>query len=328
MIVISLILLLAAVVVAALSGAALYAVRGLRREVAGLRADLAAGVRAADAVVPGARSVPAREELRAAVSDALAAERERELAEARAFWAAQEAHNGGGDAQAPYAPHSDYAVDAVDAALLDALLDEVTAPVESAPVLPRQPDRETPREPGAAPEAPHAGAEPGDAPQDGGERADVPRGGTGAGQDDAAAARAAAEAAGRAAARRRHPSDPHHTLTGEPVVPGQGRAGREGAEEGERTVARLAAVAEAGTELADVRPGPLGTLDVYVFADGTTVCLSPGHRDTAERLAESLRRGRPPVLLGGSGISGGYALTFSCGNETVYVLADRVIASL
>jgi hypothetical protein len=34
------------------------------------------------------------------------------------------------------------------------------------------------------------------------------------------------------------------------------------------------------------------------------------------------------VLLGGSGIAGAYALTFSCGQENVYILADRVIASL
>jgi hypothetical protein len=56
--------------------------------------------------------------------------------------------------------------------------------------------------------------------------------------------------------------------------------------------------------------------------------MTPGHRETAERLAASLRAGRPPVLLGGSGVSGAYALTFECGQESVYVLADRVIASL
>jgi hypothetical protein len=96
----------------------------------------------------------------------------------------------------------------------------------------------------------------------------------------------------------------------------------------ERTVACLEELADARTELADVRPGPLGTLDVYVFADGTTLCMTPGHRETAERLAESLRAGHPPFLLGGSGVSGAYALTFACGQENVYVLADRVIASL
>lgn len=96
----------------------------------------------------------------------------------------------------------------------------------------------------------------------------------------------------------------------------------------ERTVSRLEELADSRTELADVRPGPLGTLDVYVFVDGTTLCMTPGHRETAERLAEALLAGEHPVLLGGSGVSGAYALTFSCGKENVYILADRVIASL
>ena len=83
----------------------------------------------------------------------------------------------------------------------------------------------------------------------------------------------------------------------------------------ERTVACLEDLAASRTELADVRPGPLGTLDVYVFADGTTLCMTPGHRETAERLAAALHAGETPVLLGGSGISGAYALTFECGDE-------------
>lgn len=57
----------------------------------------------------------------------------------------------------------------------------------------------------------------------------------------------------------------------------------------ERTVNRLEELADTATELTDVRPGPLGTLDVYVFADGTTLCMTPGHRETAERLADALR---------------------------------------
>ena len=96
----------------------------------------------------------------------------------------------------------------------------------------------------------------------------------------------------------------------------------------ERTVACLEDLAASRTELADVRPGPLGTLDVYVFADGTTLCMTPGHRETAERLATALQTGEVPVLLGGSGISGAYTLTFECGEDMVYILADRVIASL
>jgi hypothetical protein len=120
-----------------------------------------------------------------------------------------------------------------------------------------------------------------------------------------------------AAARRRHPSHPDFVPAQSPVV-----------NDHERTVARLEELAESGTELADVRPGPLGTLDVYVFADGTTLCMTPGHRETAQRLAAALTAGEAPVLLGGSGVSGAYALTFSFGEESVYILADRVIASL
>lgn len=56
--------------------------------------------------------------------------------------------------------------------------------------------------------------------------------------------------------------------------------------------------------------------------------MTPGHRETAERLAVALQAGDTPVLLGGSGISGAYALTFECGDDMVYILADRVIASL
>ena len=56
--------------------------------------------------------------------------------------------------------------------------------------------------------------------------------------------------------------------------------------------------------------------------------MTPGHRETAERLGRgAARAARHPVLLGGSGVSGAYALTFACGEESVYILADRVIAS-
>jgi hypothetical protein len=56
--------------------------------------------------------------------------------------------------------------------------------------------------------------------------------------------------------------------------------------------------------------------------------MTPGHHETAQRLAAALRAGDTPYLLGGSGVSGAYALTFACGEDTVYILADRVIASL
>jgi hypothetical protein len=202
-----------------------------------------------------------------AVAEALADERERELAEARAFWAAQEAR------------------DASDAPSLLGLPDsELFLPRHSdfvglehlEPVTETGTDLEEFLQTGTA----------GDSPE-------------------------------LAAARRRHPSHPDFVPVQSPVV-----------NDHERTVACLEELAESRTELADVRPGPLGTLDVYVFADGTTLCMTPGHRETAQQLASALEAGETPVLLGGSGVSGAYALTFAFGEENVYILADRVIASL
>ncbi|GAA3059982.1 hypothetical protein GCM10020000_48660 [Streptomyces olivoverticillatus] len=90
----SLALLLAAGAATAAGAAALYSTRGLRRQITALRADIAAAT-AERATVPAARSAESADlsEIRAAVADALAEERERELAEARAFWAAQEARD-------------------------------------------------------------------------------------------------------------------------------------------------------------------------------------------------------------------------------------------
>lgn len=263
----SLALLLAAAAATAAGAAALLGTRGLRRQLTELRADLATATAEREtrtAAVPPARSAPVAElsEIRAAVADALAEERERELAEARAFWAAQEARDLTNAADAP--------------SLLGGLPGLGDEPLLESPYggfyLPRQID-----------------------PADEAEAADSPE---------------------LAAARRRHPSHPDFS----PVAAA--------ATDHEHTVELLEELAEAEIPLADVRPGPLGTLDVYVFADGTTVCMTPGHRETAERLAEALRAGDAPVLLGGSGVSGAYALTFRCRTGSVYVLADRVIASL
>ncbi|MEU7279301.1 hypothetical protein AB0A69_11065 [Streptomyces sp. NPDC045431] len=288
----SLALLLTTATATAVGAAALHAAHGLRKQVVALRADLAAAHDLADhaPTVPHARATT--DDIRAAVAEALAEERERELAEARAFWAAQEAR------------------DAADApgTLLGGGLSGL--PDDGPFFVPRQAD--------------FVGLEAlgldGDHDRD---------------RDDADYAEYAAEyelpefpedSPELAAARRRHPSHPDFVPVQTPVVTDH-----------ERTVARLEELAEARTALTDVRPGPLGTLDVYVFADGTTLCMTPGHRETAERLADALRKGAAPVLLGGSGVSGAYALTFSCGDgegegdggsENVYVLADRVIASL
>ncbi|WP_101258641.1 hypothetical protein [Streptomyces barkulensis] len=336
---ISLILLLAAAVAAALGGAALHTALGLRRRLAELRVRLAAAeARAAlaHAFVPPARTSPAAEEIRSAVADALAEERERELAEARAFWAAQEAREDRAESLLPEVRGTEYEGADPDPALLDALLERALGggTHEGEAFIPRQTDRDGDGS-GSGPGVRRPAA-PGS--EESGESGESGAPGNTAGNDSAELA----------AARRRHPSQPDYDLNGEPVVPGpaagpedlEGFGGCDATEEPggaaetaetadhESTRLRLAELAEHRTPLADVRPGPLGTLDVYVFADGTTVCMTPGHRETAERLAAAVREGADPVLLGGSGVLGAYALTFACGEESVYVLADRVIASL
>ncbi|AZS86812.1 hypothetical protein AB0465_18695 [Streptomyces griseoviridis] len=251
-------LLLTTAATGAVGVAVLRTLLVLRREVAVLHTQLAES-RAPHGFVPAARPAAEADQIRSAVAEALAEERERELAEARAFWAAQEAR------------------DASDAPSLLGLPD-------SELFLPRQSDfvgLEPVTEFGV-----DAEEFPGDSPE-------------------------------LAAARRRHPSHPDFVPVQSPVV-----------NDHERTVTTLESLADGRVELADVRPGPLGTLDVYVFADGTTLCMTPGHRETAERLAAALTEGETPYLLGGSGISGAYTLTFACGEENVYILADRVIASL
>ncbi|MCX0244232.1 hypothetical protein NEH16_19250 [Streptomyces drozdowiczii] len=269
-------LLLTTAAATAVGAAALHAAHGLRRQVSALRKELADGHARTAAVPPQTRNdTTSAEEIRAAVAEALAEERERELAEARAFWASQEAR---------------------DAADAPSLLGGLAGLGEDAPFfMPRQSD--------------FAGLESMDldaaeALDELTELAELPE------------TEFAEDSPELAAARRRHPSHPDFVPVQTPVVTDH-----------ERTVNRLEELADSRTELSDVRPGPLGTLDVYVFADGTTLCMTPGHRETAERLAESLRAGEHPVLLGGSGVSGAYALTFSCGKENVYILADRVIAS-
>ncbi|GAA1915023.1 hypothetical protein GCM10009716_25590 [Streptomyces sodiiphilus] len=273
-----------------LGAAALYAARGLRTEVAALRAGLDRTV-PGPPVLPAPRPAPGAEEIRIAVAEALAEERERELAEARAFWADQDARQLRGTGAYDAAEDDD--------ALLDALLEEYLTseqdPDASGDRDPRDSSVFVPRQQGPLRDT--------DDSADDGESAEL------------------------AAARRRHPSHPGFTLSGTPADR-PGAPDMATAEEVRRVTEQLSRLAEARTPLADVRPGPLGTLDVYLFADGTTVCLTPGHHRTAERLAEAVRDGTPPVLLGGSGVSGGYALTFSCGSDSLYLLADRVVTSL
>ncbi|MFX4295377.1 hypothetical protein [Streptomyces bohaiensis] len=384
---ISLILMLAAGLALAVCTAALWAARGLRAEVTALRALLA------PALLPPARVAPDEELIRAAVADALADERDRELAEARAFWAEQEAR----DAENAAMGHHGSPASSADEMLLDALLERYLAEGDATgadgsllgggefgalgpdvdlagydphgydahdaafgirparPVVPRQ---GTGREDADFFTAEHSAEHSEDAPtgradesssardrRTGEERGQgeygdaaprrpfLPRQATGdvtpapapepRDEDDQLSAE-------MAAARRRHPSHPGYSLSGEPVeLPGQAcEPGHDAAvEEYERTTERLGRLARAGTPLADVRPGPLGTLDVFLFEDGTTLCLSPGHRETSQRLASAVRAGESPVLLGGSGVSGAYALTFACGEESIYLLADRIVAA-
>ncbi|WP_062216414.1 hypothetical protein [Streptomyces sp. NBRC 109706] len=301
---ISVILLVTSGTAVALGALALYTVRALREELAALRAEVAAG----QARVPEARAELPPEAIRGAVAKALADERERELAEARAYWAEQDAKEDQGPGSLLAGRGLSYVVADADEELLDALLeryllsDSALPPsaAEGVVFIPRQEDEgpedaldlEGPVEPPRAPRG-----------QDGEESPEL------------------------AAARRRHPSHPGFTLSGEPVdrsTPG----GRPRPHDPGYTADRLSRLAESRVPLTDVRPGPLGTLDVLLFADGTTLCLSPSHQEAAERLAESLRLGEPPVLMGGSSVSGAYTLTFSCGDEeNVYLLADRVVAS-
>ncbi|WP_156726949.1 hypothetical protein [Streptomyces apocyni] len=289
-------LLLATAATTAVGAAALHAVYGLRKqlaEITALRAELAASVAQRQqhaASVPSARDAsdaPDTTAIRTAVTEALAEERERELAEARAFWAAQEAR---------------------DAADAPSLLTGLPPSIAEELFLPRQADfAGVERE--LFSEIVHPAEESAERAET--EFAEF--------AETAEHTEFADDSPELAAARRRHPSHPDFV----PVQPVRDSA----AGDHELTVSRLDELAQARTALSDVRPGPLGTLDVYVFSDGTTLCMTPGHRETAERLSAALRDGETPVLLGGSGISGAYTLTFACGGENVYILADRVIAS-
>jgi hypothetical protein len=374
----SLALLLTTATATAVGAAALCAAHGLRREVTALRGDLAevnggglgasvpqartaaVGAGSADSAPVTATAVTDTDAIRAAVADALADERERELAEARAFWAAQEARDAadtpsvlggliGPGVDPSFEDVSFFMPRQADFSGFEAFGHDLPGIPDAAGVhggvpwaegMSRDPYEQAAPEQAAADRAsydPAAYDQVADAfddftgfPPAG---AHGPEGTSGAGAESAGPVAPAApgefpDSPELAAARRRHPSHPDFVPTRTPIVTDH-----------ERTVARLERLAETRTALSDVRPGPLGTLDVYMFADGTTLCMTPGHRETAERLARSLREGGAPFLLGGSGVSGAYSLTFSCGassaddgadaaEEHVYILADRVIASL
>lgn len=246
--------------------------------------------------------------IRRAVSQALAADREREIIEARAFWAEQEARaaEDGPLFDPPFTPVSEEwplffprptgPAEAADAADGMSSLDPVFGEALRS-ALEGLMDEEEGR-PG------HPTVTAGHATDAAGELLAT---GLEAGLLDATAPKAAPDL-------RRHPSHPD-------FIPAQRPSH-------EWTDTRLSVLADDGVALTDVRPGPLGTLDVYAFANGTTLCVAPGDREAAYRLIDAVRGGEDVRLLGGSRFAGSYSLTFSTGDEPVYVLADRVVASI
>ncbi|SEK25462.1 hypothetical protein [Streptacidiphilus jiangxiensis] len=245
-------LLVLLALVTALAAATLLSVRAMRRR---LESDLESTVRRAVAV-------------------ALAEDREREIAEARSFWAEQEARA------------AEESVDNVSVDDLTDLNDLNDLVVENTLFLP------------------------------------APRGFVdGAGEMDpefADALRSALEemiTEGDRVTHPRHPAEPGFIPQPTPTP--------------EWTDLRLLELVEVGTVLKDVRPGPMGTLDVYVFEDDTTLCVAPGDAETGARIREAVADGTEVRLLGTSRLPGAHALTFALSDdETVYVLADRVVASL
>lgn len=364
------VLLLAAGLVLTAGAAALFTVRGIRREMAALRREMAAftvpapraaatGAGAvpdagADAgTVPGAAAGAERVaalsvlDIRTAVAEALADERERELAEARAFWAEQEARDGigeaghpavdgfAGDAPAygppPPLPYLPYLPQQADFAGLEPLLEPT---LDAAMDVPLDPALEAALD-GGGTRAPDAGTE---AAAPAGTESEPAAGhgagaaaGTGNGSGSGAGNDTDPVPGAEAVARLLEPESPKAPHPAPGTIPhpsGPDFAPKPVVASPDQTADRLSDLADARIPLSDVRPGPLGTLDVYVFADGTTLCMTPGHRETALRLSDALDRGEEPVLRGGSAIAGAYALTFAFGDESVYVLADRVVASL
>ncbi|MFG2823842.1 hypothetical protein ACGFX4_31005 [Kitasatospora sp. NPDC048365] len=302
----------------AVSTAALIHVRALTRKLdAGLGAERTDGV---DEAL-----------IRRAVTEALAADREREITEARAFWAEQEARAAEdaplfdaplttiGEDWPLFFPRPTGPQDAADnagtmdpefgEALRSALEDLIKEGNGGAPAAGSDEGGVRPAHP-SHPAAGGGAPVPVDPAGDARARreADLLATGLEAGLLDAETEPAAKPDP------RRHPSHPDFVPSPTPSR--------------EWTDDRLAALAEECVALIDVRPGPLGTLDVYAFADGTTLCVAPGDREAAYRLIDAVRAGEDVRLLGGSRFSGSYSLTFSTDEEAVYVLADRVVASI
>ena len=236
--------------------------------------------------------------VREAVTTALAEDREREMVEARAFWAEQEARAAedagfGDDASYVNGPFGGESVfDSENLVLLPAprtyVDDEGDLDTEFADALRSVLEEMISEGNGAAGHpAPAASAPVAPAPP---------------------------------AAPAAHPSHPGFIPQPTPTP--------------EWTDLRLDELVAVGVVLRDVRPGPMGTLDVYVFEDETTLCIAPGDPVAGARLRDAIIGGTEVRLLGNSRLSGAHALTFALGEgdgeaeETVYILADRVVASL
>lgn len=274
--------------------------------------------------------------IRRAVAEALAADREREITEARAFWAEQEARAaedaplfdspfagvlGSTDEWPLFFPRPTGPQEAADNAgtmdpefgeALRSALEDLINEGGTEPAGPG-PEGGVPLRPGH-PSGHPSGAPAGEGGGDARARREADLLATGLESGLLDAEPAVEDAPTPAPDPRRHPSHPD-------FVPSQ-------APSREWTDTRLTTLAEEGVALIDVRPGPLGTLDVYAFADGTTLCVAPGDREAAYRLIDAVRAGEDVRLLGGSRFSGSYSLTFSTDEDAVYVLADRVVASI
>jgi hypothetical protein len=256
--------------------------------------------------------------IRRAVAEALAEDREREVAEARSFWAEQEAR-AAEDAplfDTPYPTGSAGSCAGDMAEGWPLYFPRPVGPQDAAESIPGF-DRATPdrMDPEFA-DALRSALEELIADGNGARGGQPVQSGAGASAELAEVdVQAETTAAPAVPDPRRHPSHPDFVPTRAPSL--------------EWTDDTLERLADEGTPLTDVRSGPLGTLDVYAFSDGTTLCVAPGDRDTAERLITAVQDGGSEVrLLGGSRFSGSYSLTFATGEGTVYVLADRVVASI
>jgi len=268
-----------------------------------LVAAIAAGVLVA---VRALRSLDRRFDasVREAVTAALAQDREREMEEARAFWAEQEARAAEDDIYGGPDGGSDGGGQGGGGLFEDANLVLLPAPRGYV-------DDEGTMDPEFA-DALRTALE------DLISETEAGRGGNGMGAAPAAPGTSAAP--GTAAGHSRTGHGLHH-----PSMPG---FVPQPTSTPEWTDLRLMELVDVGITLRDVRPGPMGTLDVYVFEDETTLCVAPGDPATGARIREAVARGAEVRLLGSSRLPGGHALTFTLGEETAYILADRVVASL